>query len=334
MSVRAQPPWWQPWRAAMAEALYGAGGFYRRERPAAHFRTSVHASRLFADAVRRLADLVDESLGRPDSFDVVDVGAGGAGLLRALLATGVPDRWRLTAVEVAEPPAELPDRVRWRGEPPSATGLVVANEWLDTVPVDVVEQTADGPRLVLVDPASGTERLGPHPCADDEEWLARWWPLTRPGDRAEVGRGRDAAWASTVERVRRGLAVAIDYGHRREARPPSGTLAAYRAGAQVPPVPDGSCDVTAHVALDAAAAAGEAAGAASTVLTTQREALRALGVRAERPPLALARRDPRAYLLALQTAGEVAELTDPAGLGGFGWLVQPVGMAVPPCPAP
>src|SRR5512144_407527 len=118
MSVRAQPPWWQPWRAAMAEALYGADGFYRRERPAAHFRTSVPASRLFAGAVRRLAELVDESLGRPDPFDVVDVGAGQAWLLRALLAAGVPHRWRLTAVEVAERPAELPDRVRWRSDQP------------------------------------------------------------------------------------------------------------------------------------------------------------------------------------------------------------------------
>jgi SAM-dependent MidA family methyltransferase len=327
-------PGWRPWRTAMAEALYGAEGFYRREPPAAHFRTSVHASRLFAGAVRRLAELVDESLGRPDPFDVVDLGAGRGGLLRGLFAAGVSDRWRLTGVEVAERPAELADRIRWRSTPPPATGLVVANEWLDTVPVDVVEQTADGPRLVLVDPASGAERLGPRPCAGDEAWLARWWPLTRPGERADVGRGRDAAWAATIERVRRGLAVAIDYGHRQDARPPSGTLTAYRAGVQVPPIPDGSCDVTAHVALDAVAAAGEAAGASSTLLTTQRRALRALGVRADRPPLSLAHRDPRAYLLALQAVGEVAELTDPAGLGGFGWLVQAVGIALPPCPAP
>ncbi|WP_232265548.1 hypothetical protein [Streptomyces pactum] len=29
---------------------------------------------------------------------------------------------------------------------------------------------------------------------------------------------------------------------------------------------------------------------------------------------------------ALAAAGEVAELTDPAGLGAFGWLLQPVGL--------
>jgi SAM-dependent MidA family methyltransferase len=92
-------------------------------------------------------------------------------------------------------------------------------------------------------------------------------------------------------------------------------------------VPDGSCDLTAHVALDACAAAGEAAGATGTVLTTQAEALRALGVAVARPTRELAVADPAGYLAALAHAGEAAELTDPAGLGGFGWLVQPVGIA-------
>ncbi|MEU3502835.1 hypothetical protein ABZ726_19445, partial [Streptomyces hundungensis] len=42
------------WRAAAEEALYGDGGFYLRpEGPAGHFRTSVHASPLFAAAVAR-----------------------------------------------------------------------------------------------------------------------------------------------------------------------------------------------------------------------------------------------------------------------------------------
>jgi SAM-dependent MidA family methyltransferase len=98
---------------------------------------------------------------------------------------------------------------------------------------------------------------------------------------------------------------------------------------QVRPVPDGSCDLTAHVALDAGAAAGRRAGAGDTRLSTQRAALHALGIDGRRPPLALASTDPPAYLAALQRAGEVAELTDPAALGGFGWLVQAVGIPMP-----
>ena len=59
-----------------------------------------------------------------------------------------------------------------------------------------------------------------------------------------------------------------------------------------------------------------------TLLTTQRAALRALGLRGARPPLELARTDPRAYIQALRAAGEDAELIDGEGLGGFGWLAQ------------
>ncbi len=89
-------------------------------------------------------------------------------------------------------------------------------------------------------------------------------------------------------------------------------------------MPDGSCDVTTHVAMDAVAVPGF-----HSLWTTQREALRALGVSGARPPLALASSDPVAYLRALGGAGEAAELTDRAGLGGFGWLAQAVRMPVP-----
>jgi SAM-dependent MidA family methyltransferase len=123
--------------------------------------------------------------------------------------------------------------------------------------------------------------------------------------------------------------VAVDYAHERGARPAAGSLTGYRDGRQVPPVPDGSCDVTSHVALDACAAAGERAGASWTVLTSQRTALDLLGVRRPRPPRELAHDDPPAYVHALSAVGELAELTDPGGLGGFGWLVQGVGVPAP-----
>ena len=97
----------------------------------------------------------------------------------------------------------------------------------------------------------------------------------------------------------------------------------------MPPVPDGSCDLTSHVALDACADAGRAAGATGSLLTTQRSALHALGVRRSTPTRELASADPMAYLQALSATGEVAELTDPDGLGGFGWLIQTVGVSLP-----
>ncbi|MFC9971411.1 SAM-dependent methyltransferase [Spirillospora sp. NPDC127200] len=325
---------WTTWRDAMEQALYGRDGFYRRgERPAEHFRTSVHASPRFAAAVARLLEEVDVLLGRPERLDLVDVGAGCGGLLTTILGSAPPGlaaRLNPVAVEIAPRPEGVPGAVAWRSDPPAAiTGLVIANEWLDNVPLDVVEQTPDGPRTVLVDPATGAERPGPEPPPADLEWAGRWWPLREPGDRAEIGRPRCAAWASVVGRLDRGLAVAVDYSHVRAARPVYGTLTGYRDGATVPAVPDGSCDVTAHVALDACAAAGERAGASASLLTTQRAALRSLGVTGTRPPVEMAHRDPRGYLAALCAAGENAELTDAEGLGGFGWLAQSVGVPLP-----
>ncbi|PZG15529.1 SAM-dependent methyltransferase [Nonomuraea aridisoli] len=317
---------WLTWRAATERALYGENGFYLRERPSGHFRTSVSASAVFAEAVLRLLSEVDAELGHPAELDLVDVGAGEGVLVTQVLAAAGPalrDRLRVTAVDLSPRPPGLPERVRWsRSLPAKITGLAVANEWLDNVPLDVVEQTPDGPRLVMVDVRTGEERVDGPLRRADLAWLERWWPLPCVGARAEIGRPRDEAWASVVARLTRGRAVAVDYAHPVDNRPPHGTLTGYRDGAVVPPVPDGSCDITAHVALDACAEAGRRAGAISTTLSTQREELRALGVTGARPPLELARTDPSGYLRALARASEEAELIDPAGLGGFGWLSQ------------
>ena len=294
-----------PWRLAWERALYGPGGFYVREAPRDHFRTSVVASPLFAAAVRRLAGEVDDRLGRPDPFDVVDLGAGRGELLHAL--PDVPARWRLTAVERAPDPGA---GLVWRSDVPRTTGLLLAHEWLDVVPCDVL----DDERLVLVDDDGAEHRGG---RADDAllRWAARWWPS---GGRVEVGLTRDAAWASAVAQVDRGLAVAVDYGHLATTRRP--TLSAYRGGRQVPPVPDGSCDLTAHVALDSCAAA------TGSRLLRQREVLQALGVDGRLPAWDAGR---GTYAADLRDATQAATLLDPAGLGGFGWLVRAVGVDDP-----
>ncbi|MDN5766046.1 MAG: SAM-dependent methyltransferase [Humibacillus sp.] len=233
---------------------------------------------------------------------------------------------RVVAVDVVDRPTSLDDAVEWVRSPGGAAlpdelrgltdALVIAHEWLDVVPC-VVAQIDDHRRLrrVLVDPASGRESLGGPLDPAELEWCRSHWPMGRPGDRVEVGLSRDAAWRGLLDRVRSGLVVAVDYGHTRATRPPEGTLTAYASGRQVSPVPDGSCDITSHVAIDSL-------GARRVAL--QRDVLRELGVSGRLPDHTAAAADPLAYLRALETCSAQAALIDPDGYGAFWWAIEPV----------
>ncbi|HET8599049.1 MAG TPA: SAM-dependent methyltransferase [Segeticoccus sp.] len=312
-----------PWPRAWHDALYAGHGFYRSPAgPGGHFATSTQGipggGALFARAVATLAD--------EHRFDtVVDLGCGRGellGHLRPLLP-----HVRLLGVDVVPRPADLPEDVDWVQSPggaelpddlvglPGGT-LLLAHEWLDVVPCEIGEVDDHGlVRRVLVEPSSGEERLGDPLPGEDLQWCARHWPLEQavPGDRVEVGRARDEAWERALKIVGRGIAVAVDYGHRRVERPRHGTLTGYRSGHQVRPVPDGSCDLTAHVAMDSLD---------HDDLLDQRKALHRLGVRAGTPAHALARRDPSAYLVQLAESSAAAALTAPGGLGDFLWAFR------------
>lgn len=280
---------WLPWQAAWDAALYGPGGFYHRpEGPAGHFRTASHA------APHEVAAAITALAQEGGCGGVVDVGAGRGELLRALAGS----RLNLHGVDVVPKPAGLQagwsqgvDAVpahAWRG------ALVIGWELLDVVPCPVLELDPDGePRQVLVRP-DGAERLGPPATAEQSSWCRRWWPAGgEEGDRIEVGASRDMFWRSIVDTGRDQGAravLAVDYAHTAASRPAPGSLTGYRHGRLVPPRPDGTMDLTAHVAIDAVA------DAVGGTITTQAQSLTRLGVRA-------------------------TELVDPDGLGGFAWLM-------------
>lgn len=327
---------WRGWREATQEALYGPEGFYRAgpEGPAGHFRTSVHASPLFAGAVARLLCRVDEALGRPAVLDFVDMAAGRGELVAGVLAALPADvvaRTRAYAVEVAARPEGLDRRVQWLARPPDGvTGLLFANEWLDNVPVDVAEVDAEGvARRVLVR-GDGAERLGEPVAGAEAEWLARWWPMP-----AEEGGARRSG------SPRRGLGVGRGGAGRR-----AGGGRRLRAQRVRPPA--------VRDAHGLPRGAGDGAGAGRVVRHHRTRGTGRVrgrphrevhsGVRAPEcahtppardpararchrrtPPLALASTDPAAYVRALASASQGAELTARGGLGDFRWLLQPVG---------
>lgn len=297
----------------MAESLYGDPGFYLTPgTPAQHFRTSAHTGPTWAAAIASLAAQVDAALGERADFTVVDVGAGGGELL-AELAVSAPGRWSLVGVDVAPRPPGLSRRIDWQRQfPQGVHGLVLAVELLDVAPVNVLEQTAQGPCVVEVD-EDGFERIGDPADAADLAWVEKWWPITEPGERAEVGTRRDEMWRDITAGVAAGLVVAVDYAAD-PSRLLEGTLTGYRDGHRRLPTPDATMDLTAHVLFESLEGPGD-------TLLSQREALRRLGVDATPPEY---HGDGDAYLAALARASEAAELMNPYSLGSFTWLLHPV----------
>lgn len=319
-----------PWERAWHEALYGPTGFYRRPAgPAGHFATSAqgipHGVQVLARAVIGLAH-------RHGLGHIVDLGAG-RGELAGAVAQLAPDL-RVTALDVVPRPRALPAGVTWHVSPggsalPEAlrnlTGtMVLAHEWLDIIPCPVVQRDEQGVwRVVAVDPVSGLEELTDEPNHDQRAWLQRW--ATESVQRSEVGEPRDRAWADLGSRVDSGLVVAVDYGHTRDVRPTHGSLTAYRQGRQVPPVPDGSCDLSAHVAVDSLLEATPGAR-----LLRQRDVLDDVVGPAGTVPHDLARTEPTTYLHRLALEGARRALGAPGGLGDFWWVLLGRGTTVAP----
>lgn len=301
-----------PWVEAWHEALYGTDGFYTRDEPHAHFSTATSPS--LVDALARAVVALTR---QEELTGLVDIAAGGGELASAVCA--LAPELEVTCVEVRPRPAELPTQIRWIRSPGGANlpdelhsltdVLVLAHEWLDNVPCVIAERTDTGLREVCVG-QDGAESLGAAVGRTDHEWASQWWPQ---GTRMEIGRARDRAWAELLSRIERGLAVAVDYGHTLGTRPHDGSLRAYRSGAVVDPVPDGSCDLTAHVAVDSLD---------HDRIVTQRDLFGELAVVPPPPDRGLAHDDPATYLRALATRSAATALVDPAGLGAFWWVLR------------
>ena len=307
-----------PWKQAWDQALYGESGFYRQESgPAGHFSTATQGIPQIGELLARaLLTLMDqESL---DTF--LDMGCGRGELLEHVHRLG--PQAHCIGVDVVSRP-RLSEPIGWIQSPGGerlpdeldglSDTLVFANEWLDVVPCPIAEMDENGElREVLVSLSSGDEQLGDTVSGTDREWCQWFWPIDRlePGDRLEIGGPRDTAWDHLLARLASGLAVAVDYGHTIDSRPALGTLTGFRQGRQVLPIPDGSCDLTAHVAMDSLT---------HDELMDQRTALRQLGISGQTPPHDLSRSDPMAYLQGLSNASAAALLTAKGGFGDFMW---------------
>ena len=280
------------WNATLAD-----DGFWLREQPADHFRTSLGRAgdrtltTEFVDLLlgaaapplpERRTGLATLRAALAGVRGVVDLGAGDGTLLHEL-ATRRPG-WMLHGVDVRPRPDGLPAAVgwttarwdvrseRWTGIEDTPTVrpwpgpprplLVLAHEWLDDLPCRVACRDPDG--WQLLGPDGPTGRV---PAAEELAWLATW-----AGDVtvAEIGLTRDRAWARVAAALSPGsVLLAVDYGHLRATRPADGALTGYRHGRCVAPVPDGRTNITAAVAVDALAVATESVPGLRRVLVAR-----------------------------------------------------------------
>jgi NADH dehydrogenase [ubiquinone] 1 alpha subcomplex assembly factor 7 len=168
---------------------------------------------------------------------------------------------------------------------PDGPLIVIANEFVDALPIDQFARTALGWHERKVGTRNGqlAFALDPTPLPGLEEKLPNHMQPSPPG---AVFERRDLTPIRTVARriaAHGGSALIVDYGHEHSAF--GDTLQAVRAHRAADPLEDpGAADLTAHVDFEQVAVAAMQSGAHTIGPVTQGDFLRALGIdlRAER----------------------------------------------------
>ena len=333
---------WLSFARFMELALYAPGlGYYaagaRKFGPDGDFVTAPEISSAFGQCLAHsIAEVLHETGG-----DVLELGPGSGKLandiLRALQELGVlPARYCLLEVSadlrerqqeaISRLPEPLSRRAVWLDRlPENFTGVIVANEVLDVVPVQLVTFSSGSifERGVAVKDDAFIWQDVPllpnelnSPAANIQGQYLNHAPPD--GYLTEVAPAVNGLVKSLAQSMKRGALLFIDYGFRgAEFYHPSrisGTLMChYRHFAHTDPfLFPGLQDITAHVDFTAVADAGGEAGLELLGYTTQANFLLASGL-TER----LARVDPAATAAYLKLTNQVHRLISPAEMGEF-----------------
>ncbi len=353
----------------MALALgHPDGGYYTgpQARPTrgGDFLTAPELHPIFGAALSRQLAEAWERVGRPGRFTLVEYGAGAGTLALSILAGLREDRSPLADALVYAPIelnphrlAELEERAASAGlplvaprtdlAPPESgvpvAGAVLTNEFLDALPVHVVEIHEGRPREVhvCVTAAGEFEELLLAPSTP--AIVARLDALSTAGvafaegQRAELCLALDGWVADVAATLSAGLVLAVDYGAPAPRlygpRHRAGTLMTYRGHAadgspDAPYREVGERDITAHVDTTTLARLLDAAGFDVLGETTQAELLVGCGLEDLLERERSGAVDAAAALL-LRSA--VMRLLDPRHLGGFRAVLAGRGIpATPP----
>ena len=286
----------------MQLALYAPGlGYYsgRQQKfgAAGDFVTAPELSPLFAHCLARQCYQILATL--PGTC-ILEAGAGSgvlaAELLPALATMGqLPERYLILELSgelrqrqqtmLAERVPQLIDRIDWIDQPPMAgfTGIVLANEVLDAMPVRRFVQTPAGLRQSGVTWADNRFAWCEHPA--DDAVRQRVEPLKlEHGYTSEINLQAEGWIRRIADGISQGVLLIIDYGFpRNEYYHPDrrqGTLMChYRHRAHDDPlILVGLQDITAHLDFTALAEAGDDAGLTVMGYTNQASFLLASGL--------------------------------------------------------
>jgi len=291
-------------------------GYYRVRDPlgaAGDFITAPEISQMFGEMIGIWIASVWDQMGRP-AFRLVELGPGRGTLMADVLrvlaqlgAAGAAEPWLIeTSPALRAEQARRVKGAKWAESlagVPEGPFILIANEFLDALPVRQFLKSAGGWRERLVGLREGRLAFGlSEPLPGDDAAPVSSWHETSPA--------ADAVLDMIARRLERlpSAALIIDYGYRQADRPEGPTLQAVRAHERVDPLEhSGEADLTWLIDFDAL---GRKLTGATFRLEEQGPFLARLGIGQRAAALIKARPD-----AAKSVADALERLTAPEAMG-------------------
>ncbi len=311
---------------------FGAGG---------DFVTSPEISQMFGELIGLWMAAVWRQMGAPENVRIIELGPGRGTLTAdamraAQVVKGFRDAVVLHLIEISPALRKVQERhlesfgiaTLWHAaleEVPPGPSILVANEFVDALPIHQAVKLSDGwhERVVDISPDDNfTFATAPAPMPHFEAAMPRG---LRQAAQGAIYEWRSDSLALELGRRMRneGAALIIDYGHTQAGL--GDTLQAVAAHSFTDPLRDpGRADLTAHVDFEALAQCAETMGTAVHGPIRQRDLLLRLGIERRSDALKAGMSGEKAAEIEIAVSRLIA-----GGARGMGELFKAVAIADP-----